>query len=139
MQCLVSLPQYSNLGYINNCLDVHACSNSCTIPPPLCCHFESYIIFIKRFIISHSSTQQPPQNYWYTQQQSTALITMLPCVIVSPGTNIPTQSTSWSTLLETSVKRTPTVGCFPCCFQSFSATSFSKCDGHLSTSPESCS
>ena len=29
---------------------------------------------------------------------------MLPCVIVSPGTNIPTQSTSWSTLLETSVK-----------------------------------
>ena len=47
---------------------------------------------------------------------------------VSPG--------NWSTLFETYIRRTPTVGCFPCCFQSFSATKLPICEEHLSTSPE---
>ena len=33
------------------------------------------------------------------------------------------------------VRRTPTAGGFPCCFQSFSTTKLPICEGHLSTSP----
>ena len=43
---------------------------------------------------------------------------------------------NWRTLFETYIRRTPTVGCFPCCFQSFFAKKLPICEGHLSTSPE---
>ena len=43
---------------------------------------------------------------------------------------------NWSTLFKTYIRRTPTVGSFPCCCQSFSATRLPVhvCDRHLSTS-----
>ena len=39
---------------------------------------------------------------------------------------------NWSALFEAYIRRTPTVGRFPRCFQSFSAIKLPKCDRHLS-------
>ena len=39
---------------------------------------------------------------------------------------------NWSALFETYIRRTPTIGRFLRCFQSFSAIKLPKCDGHLS-------
>ena len=115
MQCMHSLPLYSNLGYI---------------------HLVGKVKFPIPLHGSHLRTTTI-RNRAICCTKYCALSGLHSFLVTSVARNKYSSTVNWSTLFETYIRRTPTDGGLPCCFQSFSATKLPihVCEGHLSTSP----